>query len=195
MYKKAVRERIIGLVIGAIIVPLWDAVMVWVALTEAPACWIIVAFLSFIAILIFTSFAQTNAAQKRMESEYPGDLEYDVDNCDQYVADKYFFLNGYLVDPYNGRMISYNDITSVTTYDIMDYETGQHSTKMVKIFTRDSFKPIRFENFNKGSVQNINEAIKNYECFVELLKAHVSDDVKFEKDTISNVTDIKRVLR
>ena len=194
MYRKVIRRRVASLVFAIVILIIWDAIMVWVAMS-APACWIIVAVITVFPVLMLTSFAHINGELNRMKSEYPGDLVQDIDSCEQYVAEKYFFLDRYLVDPFNGRMICYDDITSVTTYDIMSYESGRHTSKLVKIFTRDSFKPCRFDDFNKGGEENTEKAIKNYVLFVELLRAHVSSDVKFENDTINNISDIKRVLR
>lgn len=194
MYKRAVRDRVIRFIVGVAVVGPLDAYMIWLALIE-PVAWIIVAFLTPMLAMIVVSFVQTRIGLKKMKNEYSGDIEFDVDNCDLYVADKYFFLNGYLVDPHGGHMISYDDITSVTTYNTISYESSLYIVREVKVFTRDSDKPIRFDNFNNfdsRSTGDISKSIGNLECFVELLRVHVRDDVKFKKENFKGFMNIFR---
>lgn len=184
MYREAIAKKKKGAVIGSVIICIFMIVTLFIAL-KYPAAWALFGFCALFAVLMILSVIQISRNIKKMEQSYPGSLELEVDNCppDDQVAGKYFFLPTHLVDPFNARMIKYDDIRSVksikTKSDRHDVAASRDG-RTVNIVTKNmagSEMPIIFNDFGSGMARIDDETIANYEKFMSLLGAHLGEDV------------------
>ena len=182
MYKEAIAKKKKSTITGSVTILIFMIVTLLIAL-KFPMGWILFGFSALFAVLMIVTAVYTNNKLKKMEQEYPGSLELDVDNCDQQVAGKYFFLAGYLADPFNARLIKYTDIVSVKCTETNSRHSSddvRHEGRTVYLTTSQAqgAMPVIFNDFNGGMAKSDSETVANYEKFIELLKAHVGGDVE-----------------
>ena len=185
MYREAIAKKKKGAVIGSVIICIFMIVTLFIAL-KYPAAWALFGFCALFAVLMIFSVIHNSRNIKKMEQNYPGSLELEVDNCDpaNSVAGKYFFLPTHLIDPFNARMIKYEDIKSVKATETYD---GRHDAKAAREGRIVTIKkknmaagemPYIFNDFSNGMTRVDKETVENYEKFMELLNSHVGEDVE-----------------
>ena len=185
MYRQAISKKKKGAVIASLAIGVFAAAALFIALSF-PAGWALFGFCVLFEGLMLFSVLQNRSNIKKMEQTYPGFLERDVDNCNEHIAGKYFFLEKYLVDPFNARMIRYDDISSVKAVSTTDRRRGANSDRegrTVTIKTKSSAPgsmPIIFNDFNSGMASNDREKVEDFTRFMELLRSHVGEDVELK---------------
>ena len=183
MYRQAIAKKKKGAVTGSVLVGIFAAVSLLIAL-KVTAGWFLFGFNLLFEVLIVFSVIQNNSNIKKMEQSYPGFLEHEVDSCDTHVAGKYFFLDKYLVDPFNARMIRYDEITSVKTTETSNRHHGaiaDREGRTVYIKTKSlkpGAMPMIFNDFNSDMAHSDSDSVSNYTRFVDLLNERVGDDLK-----------------
>ncbi len=185
MYREAIAKKKKSAVIGSVIICIFMIVTLFIAL-KYPAAWALFGFCALFAVLMILSVIQNSRNIKKMEQSYPGSLELEVDNCppDDQVAGKYFFLPTHLVDPFNARMIKYDDIKSVKSIETNNRQLSSNvrhegRTVTIRSKTQDpNSMPVIFNDFNSGMARSDDETLINYRKFMELLNAHIGGDVE-----------------
>ena len=183
MYRQAIAKKKKGALLGSVVIVLFMIATFAIAMKYTIG-WVLFGFCALFAVLMISSLIHISRSIRQMEQDYPGSLELDVDNCDpdDQVAGKYFFLPPHLVDPFNARMIKYDDIRSVksikTKSDRHDVAASRDG-RTVNIVTKNmagSAMPIIFNDFGSGMARIDDETIANYEKFMSLLGAHLGED-------------------
>lgn len=185
MYRKAIAKKKKGAVTGSIVVGLFTVVSIFLALSN-PVGWVMFVVCALFCLLMILTVIQNSKNIKKIEQSYPGSLELDVDNCDEQdqVAGKYFFLPTHLVDPFNARMIKYDEIKSVKSTETNNRQVSsnvRHEGRTVTIRTKTqdpNSMPIIFNDFNSGMAQSDGETLINYQKFMELLSSRIGEDVE-----------------
>ena len=183
MYRQAISIKKKGAVTASVITGIFLAVSLATAFFY-PVCWAIFGFCALFFVLIIFSVIQNSNNIRKMEQSYPGFLESDIDRCTDHVAGKYFFLEKYLVDPFNARMIRYDDIGSVKALESTDNRTGvrtKRESRTVSIRRRSADRnsmPMIFNDFCDGMAHSDSQSVMNYERFMALLTSHLPDDTE-----------------
>lgn len=185
MYRNAIAKKKKGAVIAAAVVSIF-AVVLFISALKEPVGWILFGITILFAVLLIFSVIQNSSNIKKMEMKYSGDLEADVNRCNEQVAGKYFFLHSCLADPFNARMIYYSDISSVKVISYTDRRANNHAkhreSRTVNIRTKDlalGSMPIIFNDFNDGMRISDSQTLKNFEDFINMLREHTDENVEF----------------
>lgn len=127
--------------------------------------------------LMYMSIAKYNRGLRQIESKYPGNLEADINNCKNFVANKYFFLNDCLVDLENVKIINYKSIKSAEgarTGNHMSANGGLSAGFAVELHMTDG-AVVLIANFRDGTDAKPSEMRRNYDSFLSQLSAKCPD--------------------
>ena len=186
MYKKAIRNKLIGAYISSVMIAVFLAGLIIFA--KGAVLFIFGAVLLAFFVLVISSILRYKAGINELKEKYGEELEADINGCTTQVCGKYFFFDECLIDLANARMIFYSEIKSIsgltTKANPSSGSIGRYAGAAVELKMTDG-SSFLFSDFDSSAAKNSRETLAQYRSFCDML-AEYAPQAAEEKKNFTN---------